>query len=110
MASQNKSACNFMVSRSDCSRHTLNRMTDSQRLELSGRLFALEVLIGRLLTEELLRFPDKGLLLAQIETDVERESKKLPPLAAAAAKDTLTRIRVSSRARVVHLQKPDGLS
>ena len=85
-------------------------MTDLQRYELSGRLFALEVLVSRLLTEEFLRFPDKGQLVAQIEADIDRGSLSLPPAGAAAARDTLSRVLVSARARAVHLEKPSGLS
>jgi hypothetical protein len=85
-------------------------MSDSQRMELSGRLFALEAIVARLLTEELQRSSSPKLLLDQIEADIQRESVQLPPSSIVEAIQTLTRIRVSSLTRAVYLQKSDGNS
>jgi hypothetical protein len=85
-------------------------MTDEQRYELSGQLFALEVLVGRLLAEEFLRSPDKGLLIQQIEADVQKGTARLPQPLGEEAKQTLSRVVVLARARAVYLEKPSGLS
>jgi hypothetical protein len=85
-------------------------MSDSQRIELSGRLFALEAIVARLLTEELQRSSSPKLLLEQTEADIRRESVRLPPAAIEEALQTLARMRKSSLPRSVYLKKADGLS
>jgi hypothetical protein len=85
-------------------------MTDTQRYELSGQLYALEVLVGRLLVEEFLRAPDKALLIDQIEADVRKGTARLPQPVGEAASQLLSRVVVLARARAVHLDKPTGLS